>query len=314
MTDEPSAAILLDHPEDWFAQAQRAFEAFRVKVERAEREMAHREQEFEMRSRDLAARSEQLQEAWRGAQETSQALMARTHALREEERAMAAGQESLSRERNEVAAARQELEVRSAELSRREAVLSDCDRALREREAAVVQARRELESLRAEREAALTAAGEELARARDALAAREREVRERLAGEAPPAGAERSEAFPERAPQRLLELHEALETATAVFRLRERQAGRTFALAADRAAQVEAIEGKVREREARLESLHAEIVNAKRALLAVDRALARMPYEVVDDFTRTEAFGAYERAVQILKRFEETPSGGTGGP
>ena len=76
-----------------------------------------------------------------------------------------------------------------------------------------------------------------------------------------------------------------------------------IAQATERASQMETLAETVREEQQRIESIKADIVNAKDALLAVDAALARMPYEVVDDFTKRNEFDAYERAVKQLKRF-----------
>jgi len=90
---------------------------------------------------------------------------------------------------------------------------------------------------------------------------------------------------------------------------REGEAERLLAHATERSAEAQTLEERIREQEARLESVRMEIVNAKRALLAVDAAITRLPYEVVDDFTRSQAFDAYEKAVRSLKQFGEDSKG-----
>ena len=107
--------------------------------------------------------------------------------------------------------------------------------------------------------------------------------------------------------QQLLELKDAMEAAVTRLRDREGEATRRLMEAMERAAEAQRIEEEIRAREARLEGLRLEIVSAKRALEAVDVAIAKMPYEIVDDFTKSEAFDAYDHAVRVLKRFAEGP-------
>ncbi|HEV8594542.1 MAG TPA: hypothetical protein VGR51_03340 [Thermoplasmata archaeon] len=249
-----------------------------------------REQELEMRLRDLTSRGQQLREAFRRAEETSQDLMARTHALREEERAIAADRDGLYREREEVVRLRAQMESRQVEFVKREGVLADIDRRLREREAVLDRTEQGIDALRDEQQEALAAA-------RDALV-REREI----------SGVVSSSGEQEHV-TRLLQLEAALETATAFAHSREGEAQRLLREAGERGAHVQALEARIGAEEGRLVAMRAEIVNAKRALLAVDRALTRMPYEVVDDFTRSDAFEAYERAVRALKLFEDAGPG-----
>lgn len=285
MNDEVADPPVVDLPEDWFARAQRALSDLQFRSERTRRELSVHEQELEMRSRDLAQRGEQLREAFRKAEETSQDLMARTHALREEERAITEEREALYRERDEVARFRAELEARQAEFAQREVTLADLDRSLREREHALASTQVTIEALRDEQQVALAAAREALERER-AIAA-EPEERSHVS--------------------RILELQAALEAATAHVQSREGEAQKLLREAADRAAHVQSLEARIREQESRLATMRVEIVNAKQALLTVDRALTQMPYEVVDDFTRSDAFEAYERAVRALKQFVDNP-------
>lgn len=292
---EPGADPRPDLPEDWFARAQRALSDLQFRAERTRRELGGRELELEARFRELAGRGDQLRDAFRKAEETSQDLMARTHALREEEKAIAEEREGLYREKEEVARLRSELEARATEFGQREGMLAEVDRRLKEREAAIALTEREVESLRDEQ-------GTAMAVARAALA-RERE----LAGREGPE--EKAHVT------RMLELRAMLEAATVQAHSREGQAHKLLSEAAGRAAQVHSLELQIREQEARLAGMRLEIVNAKQALLTVDRALTQMPYEVVDDFTRSEAFEAYERAVRALKRFEaEAPADRAGTP
>ena len=284
---EPSVA---DLPGDWFQRAQRALEDLQFRTERTRRELSVREHELEMRSRDLAARGDQLREAFRTAEETSQDLMARTHALREEEVAIAREREAVYKEREEIARLHAELEARRAEFAAKEAMFADLERRLREREDAVARAQLEIETLRNEQHVALAAARDALGGER-ALAAESRTVPEE----------ERTHV------SRLLELEAAMEAAHAHAHSIEGDAERLLREATARAATVHSIEERIREQETRLAAMRLEIVNAKQALLAVDRALTQMPYEVVDDFTRSDAFDAYERAVRALRRFEENP-------
>ena len=287
MTEE-IAGSLVDLPEDWFQRAQRALADLQFKTEKQRRELAVREGEIEMRARDLSARGEQLREAFRKAEETSQTLMARTHALREEERKLAAEREALSAEREGAAKAREGLESRQAEIARREALLGSLDRQLKDREESLRTLESRIQSLRRQH-------GEQLGAAKSA------------AGPAIPvsvAAETRDDVVRE-----LLQLKETLEAAAATAHLREDEADRRLRDAAARAQQAELLEGKIRDQETHLDALRAEVVNAKRALLSVDEALARMPYEVVDDFTKTEEFVSYEKAVRALRRFEDPTAG-----
>jgi len=282
VTPQAASSVVADLPEDWFARAQRAMGDLQFKYERRQRELSVREQELELRTRELAARAEQLRDAFRKAEETSQELMARTHGLRDEEKQLTQERDAVYREREEIARSRQALDAQIADLGQREALLADLDRKLREREATVAEWEAEVRGLRDQQELALIAA-------RDAL------VRERALAEGED---ERTHV------KRMLELEEAMETAAHHLHSREGEAERLLAAAAARAAEVHTLESRIREQEGRLEALRGEVVNAKRALLAVDDALTRMPYEVVDDFTKSDAFDAYEKAVRELRRFE----------
>ncbi len=286
LTDEvPDPVAVL--PDDWFQRAQRTFADLQFRAERRGRELSIREQELEVRSRDLAERAEQLREAFRKAEEASQDLMARTSALREEERAVAEGRGALARDRQEVERARGELDAQRAELARREAVLADLDGQIRSREGAVRAFESEIRALRAEQGQAPSAA--------------EPPPDSPQVSSPPPAG--------DRDPVRhLVELEEALEAATKAVHTRQGEADRLLTDATTRAAEVQSLEERIREHEARLDAVRSEIVDAKQALLAVDDALARMPYEVVDDFTKSEEFDRYERAVRTLRRFEGRPT------
>jgi chromosome segregation ATPase len=194
--------------------------------------------------------------------------MARTHALRNQEATLAAGREELE-------ASRQAVDERAQAVGVREASLADLERQLNEREETVIRALAEVEVLRAQPRAAAPEAGP----------ADERE-----------------------AVRRLLELRGTVEATAQRLRLREGQAEQLLGEAMERAEEAHRIEAEVRAREARLDGLRVEIVNAKRALETVDEALTRMPYEIVDDFTKSGAFDAYENAVRVLKRFAEGPT------
>ena len=290
------ASLVAGAADDWFQRARRALADLEFKLERRTREISVREQELETRARDLGARGEQLREAYQKAGEASQDLMARTHRLREEEQGLARDRESVTSEREALARARDELDARRAELAEQERGLAELDRTLKVREEAVAQWEAEIRALRAKQEDALGVF-------RDALK-QDLELNAPAPGvpatpEVPPEAQERSHVV------RLLELEVALQTAAEQLRSRQGEAERILAEATDRAAQVQSIDARIQEHEERLEAMRLEIVNARRALLVVDDALAHMPYEVVDDFTKSEAFEAYERAVRDLKRFEE---------
>jgi len=169
----------------------------------------------------------------------------------------------------------QEVTAREADLERRARGLAAQEGDLRSREAAVIRALAEVEILREQQKAAA--------------------VESAAAG-----GAAAAEAV-----GRLLELRDAMDTAIGRLREREERATRLLEEAMERAEEVHRLEEAVRGRQSRLDSLRGEIVNAKHALESVDAALARMPYEIVDDFTKSEAFDAYDHAVRVLKRFSE---------
>ena len=272
MTPEVAPPAVVDLPEEWFERSQRAFFDIKSRLERRQRELDVRERELEARTRDLVAQGERLQETVRKADEASQHLMARTHRLHQDER-------GLGEARDEVAASRRDVEDRVSEVARREALLAEAERGLREREETLVRSEGQLEATRQEQLAALAAARE--------------------GGEAPgPVPTAKDLVL------RLLELKGEFESALARLGSRETEARRRLAEAAARAGDVERLGMAIRAREDRLEGMRAEIVNARDALSAVDAALARMPYEVVDDFTRSEEFSAYEQALRALKRFD----------
>jgi len=104
---------------------------------------------------------------------------------------------------------------------------------------------------------------------------------------------------------RVLALREVMRTAAESAAARESRAQALLAEAAHRAEEIESVERKVREEEGRLAGVKAEIVNAKKPLLVVDAALPWMPYAVVENFTRSEAFENYERAVKALRGFAD---------
>lgn len=170
----------------------------------------------------------------------------------------------------------QEVSAREAEVERRTRDLVEKDEKLREREASVIRALAEVEILREQQRAA----------AMDVASG---------AG-----GAAAAETV-----QRVLQLRDAMETAVGRIQEREERATLLLEEAMERAEEVHRLEEEVRGRQTRLDGLRGEIVNAKHALEAVDAALTRMPYEVVDDFTKSEAFDAYDHAVRVLKRFSE---------
>lgn len=172
----------------------------------------------------------------------------------------------------------QEVSAREAEVDQRAQELREKDEKLREREASVIRALAEVEILREQQRAA----------AFESAAA------------GGPAAAE--------GVQRILELRDTMEVAVARVQEREERATRLLEEAMERAEEVHRVEEDLHQRRARLDDLRGEIVNAKHALESVDAALARMPYEVVDDFTKSEAFDAYDRAVRVLKRFSEGSS------
>lgn len=169
----------------------------------------------------------------------------------------------------------QEVSAREAELERRARDLAEKDERLREREASVIRALAEVEILREQQRAAtVTAAAEGGAAAAETV-------------------------------ERLLELRDSMETALGRFQEREERATRLLEEAMERSEEVHRLEEEIHGRQTRLDGLRGEIVNAKHALEAVDAALTRMPYEVVDDFTKSAAFDAYDQAVRVLKRFSE---------
>lgn len=267
MTDE-AAPLVVGLPDDWFVRVRSTFEALQLRAERAEQELAQQEMELEMRERELAEQGEQLREAWRSANETSQTLMAREYDLKGREDALRAEREALDRDREEIAGSLKALEEERREVARRE---------------------EHLERLAAE-----------LAAREGALAT----LQER-APAVPPQ--ETDEAGPDPGTvERLLVLQEIMEAATEQFLDRDEAARAALAKAARRASELTEVERRVQAEETRLTDLRAEIVNASRALQTVDDALARMPYEVVDEFTKRSEFDTYERAVRKLRDLDET--------
>ncbi|MEK6851963.1 MAG: hypothetical protein AABY30_05440 [Candidatus Thermoplasmatota archaeon] len=168
-----------------------------------------------------------------------------------------------------------EVAVREQEVDRRTRELADRDQQLREREAAVIRALAEVEILREQQRAAMPAS-------------------------APAAGPGAAETV-----HRLLRLEDAMGSSAERFHEREDRAQRLLEEAMERAEEIHRVEEEIRSRASALDGLRLEIVNAKHALEHVDAALARMPYEVVDDFTKTEAFDAYDHAVRVLRKFSE---------
>lgn len=261
VTDE-SAPLVVELPEDWFLRVKGTFEALQLRAERAERELAQRDLDLEMRERDLAEKGEQLREAWRSANEKSQTLMAQEHEVKMREDALRAEQEALDRDAEDLSRARQAFEGERREVARREEQLTQMAADLAAREKALADLREHAPT---------------------------------PAESAPPLGPS------PKTLERLMVLQEIMEAATEQFLDRDEAARSALATAAKRASELTDVERRVREEEARLTDLRTEIVNASRALQTVDDALARMPYEVVDEFTKRSEFDAYERAVRKLR-------------
>jgi len=73
-----------------------------------------------------------------------------------------------------------------------------------------------------------------------------------------------------------------------------------------RLSSVAAEEARLKEVEARLQGYRDEIQSARQALMTVDEMLTKMPYEVIENFTRTEDFEAYEKAFKsVVKGYQE---------
>ncbi|HTD81637.1 MAG TPA: hypothetical protein VK723_05765, partial [Thermoplasmata archaeon] len=86
----------------------------------------------------------------------------------------------------------------------------------------------------------------------------------------------------------------------------EGDASRIAKEAGDRLLKVTAEEARLKEVEARLQRYRDEIQNARQALMTVDEMLTKMPYEVIENFTRTEDFEAYEKAFKtVVKGYQE---------
>ncbi len=287
-----TGVVAVDLPPDWFEQAQRAVMALRSRLEEAEREIGRRELDLEARERTLEGRDADLA----GAQRT---LDSRAGTLDEEARRLAKERDSAAMESSSLAAGRQELDAAHEALVAREDGLRTLERDLEKREGAAEQSRQDLETLQKGHEVAYAAAREEIVHANEALWEQARAQGADVPRDAPAA------ATLEDALHRVLALREVMESATAAASARESRAQGLLADAAQRAREINSLEGKVRDEEGRLAALKAEIVNAKKALSVVDAALTRMPYDVVDDFTRSDAFENYERAVKALKRFTD---------
>jgi chromosome segregation ATPase len=296
----PEAGVVaVDLPPDWFEQAQRAVTALRSRLEHAEREIARREQDLELRGRRLDDRESGLAEARGSVDAESLDLAAKARAAQEEAARLAEQREAALRESESLAATRRELDAAREALGAREDALRTLERDLEKREGAAEQSRQDLETLQKGHEVAYAAAREEIVHANEALWEQARAQGADVPRDAPAA------ATLEDALHRVLALREVMESAAAAATARESRAQTLLADAAQRAREINSLEGKVRDEEGRLAALKAEIVNAKKALSVVDAALTRMPYDVVDDFTRSDAFENYERAVKALKRFTD---------
>jgi len=299
VSPEVTHVISVDLAPDWFEQAQSALAALRTRIEHTERELAQREQDLEAREGALAEREARLEEAQRSMDEASHGVAARAEALREELVRVAGQREAMARESESLASGLRELDAAREELGAREDALRRLEQDLLEREAATEQSRRDLEALQHGHEVAYAAAREELAHANKTLWEQARAQGADLPRESPPA------TTLEDALHHVLALREVMETAAAAAAVRESRAQALLAEAAERADEIETVERKVRDEEGRLAGVKAEIVNAKKALLVVDAALTRMPYDVMDDFTRSDAFENYEKALKALRRFAD---------
>ena len=299
VSPEVAQVVSVDLAPDWFEQAQRALSALRVRIEDSERELGRREHDLEARERALAERESRLEEALRSVDDASRGVAERAQSLDAELRQVAEQREAITRESESLASGLRELNAAREELGAREDALHKLERELAEREAAAEQSRKDLEVLQRGHEVAYAAAREEIAQANEALWKQARAQGADVPRESPPA------TTIEDALHRVLALREVMETAAASAAARESRAQVLLAEAAQRAEEIETVERKVRDEEGRLAGVKAEIVNAKKALLVVDAALTRMPYEVVDDFTRSDAFENYERALKALRRFAD---------
>jgi len=299
MNPEVAHAVSADVAPDLFEQAHVALTALRTRIEHAERELARREHDLEARERSLAEQEARLEEAQRSVDLASRGVVAKAEALAEELRGISAQREAMARESESLASGLQELNAAREELGSREDSLRKLERDLVEREAVAEQSRRDLEALQRGHEVAYAAARDEIAHANEALWEQARAQGADVPRELPPAKTL------EEALQRVLALREVMEAAAASAAMRESRARDLLAEAAQRAEDIGTVERKVRDEEGRLAGVKAEIVNAKHALLVVDAALMRMPSEVVDDFTRSDAFANYEKAVKALRRFAD---------
>lgn len=291
--------VSLDLSPDWYEQAQSAFAALRVRLEHAEREFARRKDELEVREKALTEREVRIEETRRAADVSARDTAERLEAVEKEVRRVTERREALARESQSLASGLRELDAARDELNTRQESLEKLERDLAEREAAAEQSRKDLEALQGGHEVAYAAAREEIAHANERLWEQARAQGADVPRDSPP------QASLEDALHRVLALREVMETAAASAATRESRAQALLAEAAHRAEEIESVERKVREEEGRLAGVKAEIVNAKKALLVVDAALTRMPYEVVEDFTRSDAFENYERAVKALRRFAD---------
>ena len=91
-----------------------------------------------------------------------------------------------------------------------------------------------------------------------------------------------------------------LEPRVTRLRATEGDASFTATEASERLAKVAAEEERLKEVEARLQRYRDEIQGARQALMTVDEMLMKMPYEVIDNFTRTEDFQTYEKAFKSV--------------
>ena len=154
---------------------------------------------------------------------------------------------------------------------------------------------------------------DDLFRLQEDLARRERALAEReaIAGTAAPVPG------PATGSQEFARIREALEAEFAQ-RLRdvEEREARIVATEGDatriakeaevRLSSVAAEEARLKEVEARLQGYRDEIQSARQALMTVDEMLTKMPYEVIENFTRTEDFEAYEKAFKsVVKGYQE---------
>lgn len=294
----PEAGVLvMDLPPEWFEEAQRAIAALRKRLEEAEREIARKEYDLELRERVLEER-ERLSEAVSQADSASAELEQRARALNEEARRIEERQDAVERETEALSARRHEIDAFEEAMRTREQALRTLEQDLVARRASLEQSQVELEAAR-QGVVSRTASMEGFDR--------EREV----ADESPsPRGSDEplvllNETAMQDELRRLMALREMMEWAAESLGAREAQARSMLADAAQQAKRVEGLEGQMKVEESRLAALRAEIVNAKEALLVVDSAITKLPYDVVDDFTRSDAFETYEHAIKTLRRSPE---------